>query len=39
MARDQVRTGCEAVTAGVALQFLFTVLAVKVIFTGRAQVH
>lgn len=31
--------GCEAVTTGVALQFLFTVLAVKVIFTGRAQVQ
>lgn len=36
---NQVHTGCEAVTTGVALQFLFTVLAVKVIFTGRAQVH
>lgn len=37
--KDQARTGCEAVTAGVALQLLFTVLTVEVIFTGRAQVH
>lgn len=26
--------GCEAVTTGVTLQFLFTVLAVKIIFAG-----
>lgn len=32
-------TGGEAVAAGVALQLLLAVLAVKVIFAGRAQVH
>lgn len=31
--------GGEAVTTGVALQLLFAVLAVKVIFAGRAQVQ
>lgn len=36
---DGARTGGEAVTTGVALQLLFAVLAVKVIFAGRAQVH
>lgn len=32
-------TGREAVAAGVALQLLFAVLAVKVILAGRAEVH
>lgn len=38
-AMNQVHTGGEAVPTGVALQFLLAVLAVKVIFAGRAQVH
>lgn len=32
-------TGGEAVAAGVALQLLFAVFTVKVIFAGGAQVH
>lgn len=32
-------TGRETVTAGVALQFLFAVFTVEVIFTGGAEVH
>lgn len=31
--------GSEAVAAGVALQLLFAVFTVKVIFTGRAEVQ
>lgn len=37
--QERPLTGGEAVAAGVSLQLLLTVLAVKIILAGRAQVH